>query len=192
MLGPLLFLIYINDLPSCVTSRVRLFADDVVIYRTISSDIDRQCLQSDLDAITLWCSKWLMSLNISKTKLMTFNGRKSRIENAYFINNSTIESSTSYKYLGLHFQSDLTWHHHINLTLAAANRTLGILKRTLKQAPPLVRKQAYTTIIRPKIEYAAAIWDPHQVYLASNLEALQNRAARFIFQIILHSPALHL
>lgn len=181
VLGPLLFLIYINDLPSSVNSKVRLFADDCVIYHTISSETDQQSLQFDLDSLTSWCSTWLMTLNPSKTKLMSFTKKASRIPTSYFLNNTSVELTTSYKYLGVNIQSDLSWHHHINVTLASANRSLGFLKHHLKHTPSHLRKLAYITLIRPKIEYASAIWDPDQDYIIKNIEALQNRAVGFIF-----------
>lgn len=181
VLGPLLFLIYINDLPNRMSSRVRLFADDCVIYRTIYTDTDPQALQSDLNAINRWCSDWQMTLNHTKTKCMSFTHSSSRIPTSYFIGNNAVELTTTYKYLGINLQSDLTWHHHINLTLASANRTFGIMKHRLKQAPSHLKKLAYTTLIRPKIEYACAIWDPSQDYIIRNIESLQSRAARFIF-----------
>lgn len=181
VLGPLLFLVYINDLPNSLSSHVRLFADDCVIYRNISSDSDRLALQSDLNKINHWCSTWLMSLNVSKTKCMSFTNAATRFPSQYSLNNMTLELTSTYKYLGLHFQSNLSWHHHIEVTLAAANRSLGLLKRNLKQAPSQLKKLAFTSLIRPKIEYASAIWDPHQAYIVSNIESLQNRAARFIY-----------
>lgn len=181
VLGPLLFLVYINDLPNGLTSRVRLFADDCVIYRNISSDTDRQALQADLDTLNAWCSDWLMTLNLSKTKCMSFTRSSTRIPTTYFLNNNTLELVSTYKYLGVHFQSNLKWHNHINQTLASANRTLGVIKHNLKQAPSHIRKLAYLTLIRPKIEYASAIWDPSQEYIMRDIESLQNRAVRFIF-----------
>lgn len=78
-------------------------------------------------------------------------------------------------------QSDLTWHHHINVILASANCIFGLMKHKLKQAPSHLKKLAYTTLVIPKIEYACAIWDPNQDYIVRNLESLQSRAARLIF-----------
>lgn len=181
ILGPLLFLVYVNDLPNSVCSKVRLFADDCVIYRDISSDSDRTTLQSDLDKINLWCSTWLMSLNVSKTKFMSLTNANNRIPTHYSLNNAPLQCTLSYKYLGLNFQPNLTWQRHVELTLASANRSLGLLKRNLKLAPSQLKKIAFTTLIRPKLEYASAIWDPHQAYIISNIESLQNRATRFIY-----------
>lgn len=181
VLGPLLFLIFINDLPKRVSSKIRLFADDCVIYRKITNDADRHALQTDLEEVTTWCSSWLMSLNASKTKLMSFTNHSTRLPTTYLLNNTSIELTSTYKYLGVHLQSDLTWHYHINTVLASANRAFGLLKRNLKHAPSHLKKLAYITLIRPKIEYASAIWDPDQTYIINNIESLQNRAARFIY-----------
>lgn len=181
VLGPLLFLVYINDLPDCVKSNIRLFADDCVLYRKIQSNHDHDILQSDLNAINTWCSTWLMPLNLAKTKLVSFTNHASQNSASYILNDSLVDRTSTYKYLGVHLTSNLTWNNHINHILASANRSLGFLKRNLRHAPARLRKLAYITLIRPKLEYAAAIWDPHQAYLINDLEALQNRAVRFIF-----------
>lgn len=181
VLGPLLLLIYINNLPRCITNKIRLFADDCVIYATITNHADQVTLQSDLTAIQNWCHKWQMSLNISKCKSISFQRRTNPFSYNYSLGGCFLQSTNSYKYLGVHITSDLSWSLHINHVVSAASRSLGYLQRTLKFAPSPLKILAFTTIIRPKLEYAAAIWDPHQKYLIQNIEAIQNRAARFAF-----------
>ena len=66
VLGPLMFLLYINDIDADISSTIRLFADDCIIYRVINSEYDSQCLQKDLDTILCWAGKWQMKLNIDK------------------------------------------------------------------------------------------------------------------------------
>lgn len=86
VLGPLLFLIYINDLPSCVSSNIHLFADDCVIFREIICDTDISSLQSDLNAISTWCQSWSMELNIKKCKFMRVSRTSNQLP-SYCINN---------------------------------------------------------------------------------------------------------
>ena len=165
VLGPLLFLIYINDLPNGCTSKIRLFADDCVIYRPILNNTDILTLQSDLSLIESWCNKWLMSLNVSKTSLLTFHRRQSFVSTKYIIAGSEICAVTSYKYLGVNLCNNLTWSLHISNISNAANCALGYLRRNLRPVPSPVKLLAYLTLVRPKLEYACSVWDPHQTNL---------------------------
>lgn len=181
VLGPLLFLIYINDLPNNISSNIRLFADDCVIYRPIRSTNDSATLQSDLSLVQSWCEKWLMSLNIQKTCVLSIHRRPAYSPAKYSIFNSEITPVSSCKYLGITITSDLTWSSHVMNIINDANRVLGYLRRNLRLAPPSVKLLTYLTLVRPKLEYACAVWDPHQITLTNTLESIQNRAARFIY-----------
>lgn len=180
VLGPLLFLIYINDLPSTVTSVIRLFADDCVVYRPINNLSDVCTLQEDLLRIQDWCTTWLMSLNTSKTVIISFHRRSNYAPSVYKINNCIISNVHSFKYLGLHLSQDLSWTDHVTHIINSANKMLGYLRRNLFMAQPHVRLLAYKTLVRPKLEYACAIFDPHQSNLTKALQSVQNRSARFI------------
>ena len=180
VLGPLLFLIYINDLPLHVSSNIRMFADDCVIYRKINSVSDNTSLQDDLRRVQEWCSLWLMELNSNKCKTVSFHRRKNPLIFSYRIANANLELVPSYKYLGVTLCRDLTWATHITNIISSANRTLEFLKRHLRHAPQHVKLLAYQSLIRTKLEYASPIWNPHQIHLINQLESLQNRATRFI------------
>ena len=181
VLGPLLFLIYINDLPDNISSNIRLFADDCVIYRPINNLTDVNALQSDLVNIQTWCEKWLMTLNTRKSSLLTFHRRQSQQTRKYTFFDSDLSSVTTYKYLGINLSADLSWTDHITKLANEASRTLGYLRRNLRLAPSSVKLLTYCTFLRPKLEYACAIWDPYQSNHINLLESIQNRAARFIF-----------
>lgn len=96
-----------------------------------------------------------MRLNFAKTKLISFT--KAPGTTSFILNGSLVEETSTYKYLGVYLTTNLTWNNHINRMLESANRSLGFLKRNLRHAPAHLRKLAYTTLIRPKIEYASAI-----------------------------------
>lgn len=120
-----------------------------------------------------------MELNVKKCKYMRVSRTTNQLP-VYFLNNVPLDPVTSYKYLGLHITSDLTWNIHIGHTINNANRTLGYLRRNFSKAPSSLKLLLYKTLIRPKLEYAASIWDPGQVNLTQSLEMVQNNSTRFI------------
>lgn len=179
VLGPLLFLIYINDLPSRVSSNILLFADDCVVFREITCDDDITNLQSDLNAISEWCKACYIDLNVNKCKYMRVS-RKANSFSTYFLNNHPLDAVTSYKYLGIHITADLTWTAHISYVTNNANRMLGYIRRNFSKAPSSLKLLLYKTLIRSKLEYASSVWDPYQENLIGSLEMVQNISVRFI------------
>lgn len=180
VLGPLLFLIFINDLPNGISSSIRLFADDCVLYRRIAHRTDHEIIQSDLHQIESWCSNSLMKLNISKCKVMQISRKRSNSNYTYSLNSIALSLVESYRYLGVTINKKLTWSDHITKLAADTTKSLGYIRRSLSLCPSSTRKLAYETFIRSKLEYASAIWSPHQAYLINTLESIQHRAARFI------------
>lgn len=121
-----------------------------------------------------------MSINIGKSKLVTFNPNHRNPARSYKLGNTYLEKVQTYKYLGVTFSDDLSWNSHIHNVTSGACKTLGVLRRKLYLASRDVKLIAYKTFIRPKLEYASLIWWPHQIYLINILERIQNKAARFI------------
>ena len=181
VLGPILFLVYINDLPDEVRSQVRLFADDTALYLTLESEDDSSTLQSDLDILSAWESRWDMEFNPSKCQVVHVTGSKLKkpIKTDYLLHGQVLEAVTCARYLGVDISSDLSWNFHVDRITGNANRTLGFIRRNIKTKMSRVRETAYNTLVRPQLEYASAVWDPHTDRRINQIEQIQKRAARW-------------
>ena len=185
VLGPALFLIYINDIVETIeASQIRLFADDTLVYRPVSSASDSSLFQRDLENLYQWSKSNLMRFNASKSNIIVFSSKVvPSYSPLYSIGGENLMVSDSVKYLGVHFHKSLSWNLHIDSVVAKAARTLGLLKHTLYDAEPALRKLAYFSLCRSGLEYGAEAWDPYLKFLTHKLEMLQNKAIRFIFKI---------
>jgi hypothetical protein len=180
VLGPVLFSLFINDLPDCVHSNVRLFADDCVLYRQIQSQSDCDALQHDINNLAAWESKWLMEFHPAKCNIMHITRAHKPIISDYYLKGHTLEAVDATKYLGVTLSRDLRWNTHIDNISAKANRILGMLKRNIGKGPERIKNLAYHALVRPHLEYAMCVWDPHTTTNIKNLEKVQRRAARFV------------
>ncbi|XP_065921954.1 uncharacterized protein [Magallana gigas] len=108
------------------------------------------------------------------------NKRNPLIRN-YQLHGHTLDAVEHGKYLGVTINHDLQWKTHINQTVGKASRTLGFLRRNLGRCKPEVKANAYITMVRPTLEYASTVWDPYQDNLEKDLEQVQRRAARFVY-----------
>ena len=125
VLGPILFLIYINDLPDEVCSQVHLFADDTGLYLTMESEDDGLTLQSDLDILSMWETRWDMEFNHLKRQVVHVACSKRPVKRDYILHDHVFESVTCVKYLGVNISGSLTWISHNDRITGSANRTLG-------------------------------------------------------------------
>ena len=131
LLGPLMFLIFINDLPCYVKSRARLFADDTVIYLTIKSQSDCQQLQDDLYSLEKWESESCMEFNPSKCNVIRVTHRRTPFKFQYKLHGKVLKTVDTTKYLGINLSHDLSWNDHVNAITTKANETLNFLRRNL-------------------------------------------------------------
>lgn len=179
VLGPLLFLCHINDLPNSVKSQVRLFADDCLLYRQIKTQADHNILQEDLRSLEKWAEKWGMRFNEKKCYVMSVQNKSSRF---YQLNNHLLQQVPSSPYLGVQINDTLTWSEHVEQIAKRASSSLGLLRRNLRFCPINSRKLAYVSLVRSIMEYSSVVWDPHFQKDIDRLEAVQRRGARFVTQ----------
>lgn len=189
-MGPLLFLLYINDIVTIVTpgTQIRLFADDCVVFRAINSVEDQRELDFSLNNISLWCEKWGMAANTDKTVSLRITHKKNSLNYVYSVPLKQVEN---YKYLGVTFTNNFSWNLHIENTCSAAFRKLTYLQHKLRNSPSNVKLLSYLTYIRPKLEYACVAWDPY-TKLNINKYFKENRFVSFTPNINVRTPRLNL
>ena len=181
VLGPLLFLIYINDLPQYVSpgTQVKLFADDSAVYRRISSKNDHITLQKDLDSLVQWERDWSMEFHPDKCQLLRISLKQNNSQFQYKIHNTEIKPTSNAKYLGITINNKLSWNTHINNMCQKGNNTLNFINRNFWTCKEKVKANLYKTYVRPVLEYSSSVWDPHTQANQDSIEMVQRRAARF-------------
>ena len=157
VLGPLLFLVYINDLPNTVRSTVQMFADGCLVYREIRDIHDTRTLQADLDNLHRWEQDWLMEFNPSKCEAIAFTKKMKLLKGEYKLHNQVLTTVTSAKYLGVHLSSKLNWNNHVNITSKQASQTLNFIRRNFSTCRGHIHEQCYKTLMRAQLEYASSV-----------------------------------
>jgi hypothetical protein len=188
VLGPSLFVIFINDLPDCVSDQTvfKLFADDSNLLRIINDSNDHLELQKDLLAVSHWTTTWLMELNAKKCKVMHFASRQDSSISPYFIEEldhgstrrTNLDYSSSERNLGVQITTDLKQHEQASMASTKAISILGMLKNAFTSRDPLLWTKLYTTYVRPHLEFAVQSWNPHLIGDIKLLEQVQHRATR--------------
>ena len=187
VLGPILFITFINDLPESVLSSVFMFADDTKLYYPIKSPQDNLIMQQDLDNLVEWCEKWQMFFNIDKCHVMSLG--HSPVLCDYTLNSSDSDLDTPItrveeeRDLGILFTPNLKFDKHISNIIRKANNLIGVIKRSFSCLDPPMFQTLYTTLIRPHLEYASVIWNPCQLGNARSIEKIQRRATRIVPQL---------
>ena len=182
VLGPTLFLLYINDISEGIQSQIKLFADDCLVYRNVQTSVDQQILQQDLNTLMKWAEKWQMKFNI-KSVIISCKSQTIVIKSTvyvYTMDGTPLMTTEQYNYLGVQLHHKLSWEPHIDYICSKANRTLGFLQRNLQHCPTHLQELAYKQFVLPVLEYCSPMWDPHHQKHISKLEMVQHRAARFV------------
>ena len=193
VLGPLLFLIYINDLP--LVSNIfdmLMYADDTTLYCNVNQNITAEVINGELLNVNQWLAANKLSLNVTKSKFMVFHMHNKSVSYPDLqINGNKIERVTEFNFLGLVLQSNLSWSKHINHISLKVSKAIGIIHRLKSVYPLSVLLTLYNTLVLPHFNYCILSWgyvvkENHHLYL------LQKKAVRIITQsnYIAHSEPL--
>ena len=182
ILGPLLFLVYINDITTDIRSNIKLFADDTSLNVIVEDPIvAAQTLNSDLNTINEWAKTWLVDFNPKKTESLLISRKHNRHQHpTLYMNNETITEVNSHKHLGVILSSDGNWHEHINEITSKAWKRINILRKFKFFLDRASLEKMYFTFIRPLLEYCDIIWDNCTNYETDMLEKIHLEAARIV------------
>ena len=184
VLGPLLFLVYINEVTSQVSdgSHAVLFADDIALYRSITSSNDYVQLQCDVDSVVECIDDHHLTLHSGKCCAMLFTRKHVTHRHPLTIKGNQLSYVEHYKYLGLIFCPNLSWSEHINFICNKARKLVGLLyRRFYEHANSQTLLKLYCSFIRPHLEYASVVWSPH---LAKDIMAIE-KVQRFALRVCL-------
>ena len=180
ILGPLLFLIFINDLPQGIESNVDLFADDTSLLDIIDNPTSTSNkMNRDLEAIHDWALRWRVTFNPDKTVTMVFSTKVNKpIHPSLIFQGKILTQSCQHKHLGLTLSDNLSWNKHIDNLLTSASKKIGQLKRLKFKVTCDTLLTLYNTMVRSSLEYADVVWDGCPDYLSEKLETIQYAAAK--------------
>ena len=186
VLGPLLFVIYINDIVDVVkNSDMFLFADDSKVAKHIKSQLDQRELHDDLAALERWSRDWLLSFHPDKFHVLSFGNFEDIPCWAadYRIKGKSLEHVFEERDLGVIVDCELTFEEHIETQVKKANSTLGLIRRSFTFLDMHTLVTLFKVFVRPHLEYAQAVWSPSRKGLISKIEKVQERALDLVPEI---------
>ncbi len=181
ILGPIMFLIYANDIPTILESSTKLYADDTSLY---VSDKDpntaNEKLSADLERLSAWSKKWKVIMNPEKTERMIISRKRNVREYELKMDGREISIVKHHKHLGIVLQSNGKWDKHIEGIIAKAKKKVDMMNALMYKLDRLTLDTLYKTFIRPKLEYGCILWDNCTLNLKIKLENVQLSAARIV------------
>ena len=178
VLGPILFLIYINDLDDSITSNVLKFADDTKLFRKVNTDGDKQHLQNDLDRLVKWSEKWQMLFNFGKCKCLHTGHRNLNVN--YKMGDTVLGTTVKEKDLGVTISADMKVSEQCGIAASKGNQILGLIRRNITYKGKKLIIPLYKAIVRPHLEYCIQAWRPYCKKDIDTLERIQRRATKMI------------
>ena len=183
-LGPVLFVIFINDLPDVVESLCQMYADDTKVFSNAGNQQLRDQIQKDLDNLVDWADKWQMRFNADKCHVvhMGFNN----INQEYYMKNhdsldrTRLKSTLEEKDLGVLVDNELSFVKHIAAQVGKANRVLGQIRRTFSYLDKNMMRQLFIAFVRPHLEFGNVVWSPHHKKYIDMIERVQRRATKCV------------
>ena len=183
VLGPLMFLTYINDITCGINGQMRLFADDALLYYPVRTIADGASLQHDLHTLHRWSKSWKMAFNGKKCHVMHVTRNRNTTNCSYTLGQDKRTPVSHHPYLGVELDDHLNWKEQTARVRSKGVRMLNMVRRNFTRGTtPTIRCEIYKSLVRPSMEYGSIVWDPHQLTRIKTLEAIQNKGARYVNQ----------
>lgn len=181
-LGPLLFIIFINDIFDCIDDKTTMlgYADDCKLLRTVNNEQQAAALQNELKAISNWATENKLPLNAKKCKYIVFSKNSSTHNHHYYMDNECLERVNKMRDLGVIVDEGWTFDEHINNVVAKASKTLGFIKRTTEEFNNLnTIVYLFKSLVLPQLNYASIIWTPHTQQKYNKIDAVIRKFLRY-------------
>jgi len=192
ILGPLLFILYVNDLQMSVNCKIVMYADDTTLLFRSSDPASLQThLDYNMEQISSWFFKNKLTLNIKKTKFMLFGTppKLNKFSNvSLMFDNTIIEKVDSFKYLGLVFDSHMSWLNHVDYLKSTIAKRCGVIQRVKCYLPKHILKMLAEAMVMPHFDYCSPVWTNCNQELKTKMQRLQNRLARIILSADIRTP----
>ena len=159
ILGPVLFLIYINDLDQGIISKLGNFADDSKLCKSVGSQTAVGMLRNDLVLLEKWSNLWQMKFNLEKCSVIHLG--KNNEKNQYCLENVKLKCSSKERDLGVVVDKTMKFSEQVNSAVGKANATLGMIKRNITCKSKNIVTKLYKALVRPKLEYCVQAWRPY-------------------------------
>ena len=159
---------------------MRLFADDCILYKVVNNTADCVKLQDDIDQLDRWGRKWQMQFNAKKCYVMNMGTKRQKLSFDSKLHGQTLDTVDHHQYLGVFLSHKFKWDFQFNHIAKKANQVLGMLRRNLRGCSRSIKSTAYLGLVRPNLEYASSVCDPHESKYINKLEMIQRKAARFV------------
>ena len=189
ILGPLLYIIYMNDIVDTIGDNIRLYADDCSIYVIGKNQMEiADKLNEDLERIALWADMWKVKFNPNKTVNINFTRHNAPMQLPIHMNGIPIRDTTTHTHLGVVLQSNSKWNNHIQIMTEKNYKKIDILRHLKYKFDRRTLELLYMTFIRPALEYGSSVWTNITKDQQKEIENVQLAAARIVTGAIKGTP----
>ena len=182
VLGPLLFLVYFNNIVENIESGINLFANDTSLSLVVRNPSDAgMTLQDDINKINNWEESWLVKLNPAKSESLVISRKTSKpVHPNLNMSKTPIPNVQTHKHLGIHLSSDGSWDFHITNIVQKAWKRINVMRQLKNCLDRKFLQVIYFSFVQPILEYDDVVWNNMPQYLKDDLDKIQNEAARIV------------